>query len=157
MKVVPGSTLYQILFLPGIIYPQPARPMLHKPNSLSPIRTPSPAIGSIQDFYRLGVAFQNATGRERSPGAADQLADKYRCSQVAIYKARQFAKMYSVTEMRELCLLRNQDGKPLGIGHVDELIQVKKGVDRKRLQKAAAKYGWSSRKLKVYPIANSGR
>lgn len=114
-----------------------------------PLWSSTPPTGSIEAFYRLGVAFQEATGGERSPaGTANELASEHQYSQVAIYKARQFAKLYSPKEIKVLCSLKSPDGKPLGIGHVYELIQVKKRGDRKRLQEAAARNCWSSRKLK---------
>ena len=123
--------------------------MARQPKATPPERSSTPPTGSIRDFYNLGVAFQEATGGERSPaGTAETLAGEHQYSQVAIYKARQFAKLYSPEELKELCSLKSPDGKPLGIGHVYELIQVKKRGDRKRLQEAAAKHCWSSRKLK---------
>jgi hypothetical protein len=124
-------------------------PMARRPKTTLPDRSSTPLTGSIKDFYNLGVEFQDTTGSERSPaGTAEALAGEHQYSQVAIYKARQFAKLYSPEELKELCSLKSPDGKPLGIGHVYELIQVKKRGDRKRLQAAAAKHCWSSRKLK---------
>lgn len=123
--------------------------MARKPKTTPPDRFSTPPTGSIRDFYNLGVAFQEVTGGERSPaGTAEALAGEHQYSQVAIYKARQFAKLYSPEELKELCSLKSPDGKPLGIGHVYELIQVKKKSDRKKLQTLVAKHGWSSRKLK---------
>ena len=103
---------------------------------------------SIRDFYKLGTAFLKATGGERSPGAAEALANEHNCSQVTLYKARQFAEMYSREEVEELCSLRKPNDQPLGIGHIHQLIQVESLGDRKRLQTAAAKNGWSSRRLR---------
>lgn len=129
--------------------PQKTRPMARQPKPTPPARSSTPPTGSIEDYYRLGVAFLEAARGERSPaGTAEALASEHQYSQVAIYKARQFAKLYSPDELKELCSLKSPDGKPLGIGHVYELIQVKKPGDRKRLQEAAAKHCWSSRKLK---------
>jgi hypothetical protein len=123
--------------------------MARPPKTTPPARSSTPPTGSIRDFYNLGIAFQEATGGERSPaGTAEELANEHQYSQVAVYKARQFAKLYTPEELKELCSLKSPDGKPLGIGHVYELIQVKKRSDRKRLQEAAAKHSWSSRRLK---------
>lgn len=122
--------------------------MARKPKPSPPVRSSSPPLGSIRELYELGTKFLKATGGERSPGKAEELAEKYGYSQVAIYKARQFAKMYSQDELEELCSLGESESQPFGIGHVHQLIQVKAAGERKRLQTAAAKHGWSSRKLK---------
>ena len=122
--------------------------MARQSKTSAPVRSSSPPLGSIEDFYKLGVEFLKATGGERSPGKAEELAEKSGYSQVAVYKARQFAKMYSQDELEELCSLGESEGQPLGIGHVHQLIQIKGAGERKRLQKAASKNFWSSRKLK---------
>lgn len=119
-------------------------------------RKPTPTV-SIRDFYKIGTEFLKATGGERSPpGIAEELAENRQYSQVAIYKARQFAEMYSQEELEELCSLRKPDGLPLGIGHVYQLIQVEGRGERKRLQKDAAKNCWSSRKLKAERMQKRG-
>ena len=122
--------------------------MARKPKTTPPVQPSSPPLGSIRDYHELGTKFLNATGGERSPRKAEELAEKYNCSEVGLYKARQFARMYSQDELEELCSLGESEGHPLGIGHVHQLIQVKATGERKRLQAAAAKNGWSSRKLK---------
>jgi hypothetical protein len=122
--------------------------MARKTKTPPPVRSSSPPLGSIRDFYELGTKFLKASGRERSPGAAEELAKEHNCSQVTLYKARQFAEMYSQDELKELLSLRKPDGQPLGIGHVYQLIQVEGRGDRKKLQKKAARNSWSSRKLK---------
>ena len=122
--------------------------MARPPKTPPPVRSSSPPLGSIRDFYELGTKFLKAAGDGRSPGTAEKLAEKYGYSQVAVYKARQFAKMYNEDELEELCSLGESEGQPLGIGHVHQLIQVKSAGERKRLQKAASKNCWSSRKLK---------
>ncbi len=112
-----------------------------RPRALAPV-------GSVRDFYELGVAFLKTTKGERLLGAAQGVADERGCSEVTAYKARQFARLYSRGDMEELVSLQLPDGRSLGIGHVYELVQVKSKADRKRLQERAAKRGWSSRELK---------
>ena len=123
--------------------------MSRQPKTTPPVRSSTPPTDPIRDFYNLGIAFHKTTGGERSlAGTAKEPASDHQYSQVAIYKARQFAKLYSPEELKELCSLKGPDGKPLGVGHVYELIQVKKRGDRKKLQEEAAKHSWSSRRLK---------
>lgn len=133
---------------PLSVRPQKTRPVVRQPKTIPPTRSSTPPLGSISEFYELGSKFLEATGGERSPGMAKELSKESGYSEVAVYKARQFAKMYNQDELEELCSLGESEGQPLGIGHVHQLIQIKGAGERKRLQKAASKNCWSSRKLK---------
>lgn len=105
----------------------------------------------ISDFYKLGqlaVKRGERTDGTYGQGAIQQLADLKAVSKEHVYKARTFACSYSKRDMERLCARRSPRGKPLGIGHVYELIQVDDQAERLRLESEAAKRGWSVRDLK---------
>ena len=65
---------------------------------------------------------------------------------MTLRRARQFAEVYETGgEVESLLKLRTPEGLPLGWSHVQELISIKAKAERVRMQKRAAKEGWTVR------------
>lgn len=110
------------------------------------------AASKVQRFYHLGQQREKPTGSTQ--GAARDAGPDISAQQ--IYKARQFFRLYSPDDLKELCALRSPAGKSLGIGHIYQLILMKNSSDRRKLAREAAAQGWSSRELREKRLQRYG-
>src|SRR5688572_8018632 len=86
------------------------------------------AESKLREFHALGQSMLEATSAAEqgkyAPGIIKDQAAITGRSRQHIYTARRFAKLYTTVELNGLCALRMPDGKPLGIGHISQLIRV---------------------------------
>lgn len=109
----------------------------------------------MRALYALGAKVLAAMGAARrgkrtryAPGVIADYAKRLKMPASSLYKAVQYAEVYTAKEMEELCTL-NRRGTGLGIGHLYELLQVPKRSMRQKLQHLAAEQRWSVRRLKA--------
>jgi hypothetical protein len=113
----------------------------------------------VREFHSLGRQALQAAPLEREKkhhaGVIKQFA-RPGVSVPTVYKARQFAATYSDEELDQLCARRSPAGKPLGIGHVYELILIRKAKLRLQFEERAALEGWSARRLRTERLLACG-
>lgn len=102
-------------------------------------------IERVQRYHRLG----------REKLSVQVLVEEHDLSPATAFKANQFARRYTVHELKAFLKLRREgqepgeNGQPLHWGHIQYLLLVprdKKAI-RKELQKKAAKHNWNSKEL----------
>ena len=124
-------------------------------------KKPAPAIEAkatrivqrLRDRHRLG---QSAN---RSKSSVEVLAARHGLSQTMLRKLKRFATAYSLADLEKFCKLRRPNGLPLHIGFIGVLLIVSDKNEREKLQKQAARGGWSAAQLaaavpKKYRTAN---
>lgn len=106
----------------------------------------------VRAWYRRGQQALGLSGE----GAKDvgqamtRLSEEVATNPMTLRRARQFAEVYGTDEEVDALLkLRTPEGLPLRWSHVQELISIKTKADRVRMQKRAAKEGWTVRRLKA--------
>ncbi len=110
------------------------------------------AAQELREFYQLGLEVlaadkKNPRKGKYSLGVSVEIAARIGMSRDYVDKARKFASTYTKAEFRELCALRRPDGTPLGPRHVIGLLRITDKRHRKRLQREAAREGWSTRRV----------
>jgi hypothetical protein len=121
---------------------------------------PKNSMDKVRDFHALGQRVLDAAPQDgvRRKGVIEQFVEPG-VSAAAVFKARRFAALYNQSELGRLCKRRLPDGRPLGIAHVFELLQVADPETRLRLEQLAETEGWSSRRLRTERLlrASSGK
>jgi len=102
-------------------------------------------IANVREHYERG----RRANREEDDFRPRELAERHRISPHTLRKERRFARRYSEDELQEFLSLRRADGMPLHWGHVIYLITLNRKQDRQRLQKKAAREGWSAPELQA--------
>lgn len=121
----------------------------------------------IRRFYRIGVAFTERYGPRKAHGdsSASEFAAEHGISVHQLAKARKFAARYTPQELEALCKLKTPVGKPLPMGQVFILSNVRDRSLRRNLQAYAASQGWSCDELRTQcalaagagrPVASGG-
>lgn len=101
-------------------------------------------------YYRGKKAVGLSGAGEKDVGPPlEKLVAEAGTNPATLRRARQFARVYTEAQLAALLKLRTPDGLPLGWSHVQELISVADPAERARLQRRAAKGGWTVRTLKA--------
>jgi hypothetical protein len=102
-------------------------------------------VQNLREHWERGTK----ANREVARSTPRELAEKYGVNPHTLRKDRRFAGRYTEKELEELLSLRRPDGMPLHWGHVIYLITLNRKLDRQRLQKQAAREGWTAPDLYV--------
>jgi hypothetical protein len=100
-------------------------------------------VANLREHHERG----QKANRERATYAPRELSQRCRVNYHTLRKDRRFARSYTEAELDELLGLRRPNGLPLHWGHVIYLITIAHKPERRRIQKQAAKEGWSAPKL----------
>jgi hypothetical protein len=102
-------------------------------------------VKKIREVYEFGLGhFERTT---YGKGEVEKLAAKQKLGQVAVYRARQFARMFSKKDVERLCKLRCRNRNSLSWGHIIKILKVRQEHQRWKLLELAAKHDWSTRDL----------
>lgn len=117
------------------------------PQRISKKAAPKPTGAALAEVMQERVRSYHRWGK-MNMGVRD-LTKKHRLSTSAAYKANQFAKSYTVRELKDFLKLRRESGRPLHWGHIQYLLIVpldKKAI-REELQAKAAEQDWTPKEL----------
>ncbi len=102
-------------------------------------------VKKIREVYEFGLGHSERTTYGK--GEVEKLAAKKKLGQVAIYRAKQFARMFSKKDVARLCKLRCRNRHSLSWGHIIKILKVRQKQQRWKLLDLAAKHDWSTRDL----------
>lgn len=102
-------------------------------------------IAKLREYHRLGQECNLLPTRKERREFADQQA----ISQTTIRKVRSFAREYTAKELDELCRLRKPDGMPFHFGYIPYFLCAHAKKDRQKIQRQAAKNGWTAPEVHV--------
>jgi len=108
------------------------------PYTLSTQAKVSRILDKVREFYELGEKSRDLPKSERSQFDEGCGVDANR-----MRRARGFAREYGQGALKRFLSLRKPDGLPLHVGYVPYLLIVKDPKERRRLEVAAAKHGWT--------------
>ncbi len=92
----------------------------------------------LEDRYRLGKQ------ADQTQLSLTEFAAGNGLSTHTVRRLRRLAREYTPSEYAELCALRRPGGLPLHVGHLPYLLVVSDKREREKLQRRAAREGWSA-------------
>jgi len=100
----------------------------------------------LREYYERGEAILEH-GEEETEA---ELKRRFNVSTDQLYKTRAFARYYTRRQLDELCRDRDPEGNPLRWAHVRELLVFRDEdtATRRKLQKRAAREGWTVDRLR---------
>ena len=106
--------------------------------------SPAENIKKIREMHELGRGFppKSAYGEAE----AVTLATEKKVGHGTVYRAKQFARMFSKKDVDRLCKLC-RDGNSLSWSHLPQIFKVESEQERWKLLDLAAKHDWSTRDL----------
>ncbi|MEN6495835.1 MAG: hypothetical protein ABFD16_16255 [Thermoguttaceae bacterium] len=118
---------------------------------ISPDHTVRDGIRELRRKYALGQKLdQESPKRARyGDGVLRERAEQLGMDLSQLIYLRLFARRYSPGDLRELLALRTAEGLPLRWNHVRLLIAIKDRRTRNRLQRQAARDGWTVEQLRL--------
>jgi hypothetical protein len=118
------------------------------------VPTPPPATRAaeeIQRFHALGRRVHDRAEADRIPldAAARRVSTEEGLGLDAARKAARFAGLFDDHARDRVCLLCRIGRRPLSVNHVRRILKLKKGSDRLKWLKLAAKNGWTADRLEL--------
>ena len=105
---------------------------------------------SLLAFHELGRFIRDADPRSinsgsgrRARGSFERLRMQKQRGRNELAKARQFAKLYNMAQLKWICSLGQKLGRPLAKSHVCRLVVVRKRTLRDMLARKCAERAWS--------------
>lgn len=120
-----------------------------------PRKSEPPETKRLRQFHELGKKVLAAdkqskplAGGKRRRGVARRFMKTRGLQRDQVDKARQFAKMYTDHDLKELCSLQSEDGsRRITKSHVIRLLAVRSKRTRAKLAKQVVRYGWCVQRL----------
>jgi hypothetical protein len=134
--------------------------MTHK-NSSSTVKSVTAELKVIRDYHKLGCQVLKRVGDGKrakySPGVIMELVEETGKTESVLNKARQFAQMYTLSDLKTLCDLCKNERFAVGIGHLVQLITIRQKRTRKKWERDTVRNQWSVAELRKQKAKELGK